>query len=85
MHPLGIEPFAAGQFEQRQQHVTAYFRGTWRSGHPEAVSTTGDFDIKAAFDLPQVFIELAAEVCKATIIGGLEDYVPRNLDSIQDL
>jgi hypothetical protein len=30
-----------------------------------------------------VFIELPAQVGEAPIVGGLEDYVPRNLDSIQ--
>ncbi len=46
---------------------------------------TGDFNIEAALDLPQVFIKLTAQVCKAVVIGGLENYVPRNLDSIQNL
>ncbi len=49
----------------------------------KAIATTGDFDVQAAFDLPQVFIELAAQVGQAVIVGGLEDYVPRYLDSVQ--
>jgi len=85
VYSLRIQSFAAGHLEQRQQHVTANFGGAWRTCYPEAISTTGNFDIESAFDLPQVFIKLAAKICKATIIGGLEDYVPRNLDSIQDL
>jgi len=32
-----------------------------------------------------VFIKLTAQVGEAVIIGGLENYVPRNLDSIQNL
>ncbi len=46
---------------------------------------TGYLNVKAAFDLPQVFIKLTAEIGKAVIISRLEDYVPRNLDSIQSL
>ncbi len=53
------------------------------SRNTKAIATTGDFDVQAAFDLPQVFIELAAQVGQAVIVGGLEDYVPRNLDSVQ--
>ncbi|MGI9220830.1 MAG: hypothetical protein ACR2QS_07325 [Woeseiaceae bacterium] len=47
------------------------------------ISATGNIDVKAAFYLSQVFIKLAAKVGQATIVGGLEDYVPRYLDSIQ--
>ena len=46
---------------------------------------TGYFNVKATFNLPQVFIKLTAKVGKAVIISRLEDYVPRNLDSIQCL
>ena len=46
---------------------------------------TGYFNVKATFDLPQVFIKLTAEISKAVIISRLEDNVPRNLDSIQCL
>jgi len=35
--------------------------------------------------LSKVFIKLAAQVGEAAIIGGLEDDVPRNPDSIQNL
>ena len=79
------EPLVVRHLEQRQQDVAADFGSAGRSGYPESISTTGNFNIEAAFDLPQVFIELSAEISKADVIGGLEDYVPRNLDSIQDL
>jgi hypothetical protein len=55
------------------------------SGNPEAITATRDFNVEAAFDLPQVFIKLTAEIGKAVVIGGLENYIPRNLDSIQNL
>ena len=32
------------------------------SGDAKMVTTTGNFDIEAAFDLPQVFVELAAKI-----------------------
>jgi len=51
--------------------------------HTKPVTAAGDFDIEAAFYLPQVFIKLTAKVRKAVIVGGLEDDIPRNLDSIQ--
>ncbi len=46
---------------------------------------TGYFNVKATFNLPQVFIKLTAKIGKAVIISRLEDNVPRNLDSIQCL
>jgi len=49
------------------------------------VTAAGDLDVQAALDLPQVFIKLTAEISQAAVIGGLEDYVPRNLDGIQSI
>jgi hypothetical protein len=74
-----------GHVEQLRQDVTAHFSCTGLTGNPEAITATCDFNVEAAFDLPQVFIKLAAEIGKAAVIGGLENYVPRNLDSIQNL
>ena len=85
MHSLGIEPLLVSHFEQPRQDIAADLCRAGQPGNPETISATSDFDIEAAFDLPQVFIKLAAEICKAAVIGWLEDYVPRNLDSIQDL
>jgi len=56
---------------------------TWLSGNAKAITATGYLDIKSAFYVPQVFIELTAQVGQAFIIGGLEDDVSRYLDSIQ--
>jgi hypothetical protein len=71
--------------EQGQQHVAADLSCARRPGYAEAVSAAGYFDVKATFDLSQVFIKLATKVRKAAVIGGLEDNVPRNLDGIQNL
>lgn len=83
MHALGIEPFTVCHVEQGFEYVTANLRSAWLACHPKAIPATGNFDIEAAFYLPQMFIELAAKVCKTIIVGGLEDDIPRNLDSIQ--
>lgn len=85
MHTLRVEPFVVSHRKQLAQYVAANLCRTRKSGNPETITPTGDFDIKAALNLPQVFIKLAAEVGKAAIIGWLEDEVPRNLDSIQNL
>jgi hypothetical protein len=47
------------------------------------IAATRNFDIKSAFYLSQVFVKLATQIGQATIVGGLENYVPRYLDSIQ--
>jgi hypothetical protein len=85
MHAFRIEPFLAGHLEHPVQQVSAHLCGARQACNPEAITAAGDLDVEAAFYLPQVFIKLAAEVCKAAIIGWLEDYIPRNLDSIQNL
>ena len=85
MYTFGIEAFLVGHIEQLRQNVTTHLGRAGLSGNPETITATGDFDIEAAFDLPQVFIKLTAEIGKAVVIGGLENQVPRNLDSIQSL
>jgi hypothetical protein len=85
VYTFRIEPFLTGHLEQLRQYVAAHFRGTGLPGNPETITTTRDFNVEAAFDLPQVFIKLTAEIGKAVVIGGLENQVPRNLDSIQNL
>ena len=85
MYTFRIEPLLVGHLEQLRQDVTAHFRCTGLPGNPETITATRDFNVEAAFDLPQVFIKLTAEIGKAVVIGGLENYVPRDLDSIQSL
>jgi hypothetical protein len=85
VHSLRIEPFLTGHLEQARQYITANLGSTRSARNTKPITAAGDFDVQAAFDLPQVFIKLAAQVCKAAIIGGLEDKVPRNFDSIQNL
>ncbi len=85
MHAFRIEPLLIGHLEQLCQDVAADLSRARMPRNPEAITATGDFDIEAAFDLPQVFIKLTAQIGKAVVIGGLEDYVPRYLDSTQNL
>jgi hypothetical protein len=84
VHTFGIESLAVCHLEQRLQYVAAYLCCARWPGDTKAVAATGYFNIKAPFDLPQVFVKLAAEIGQAMIIGRLEDQVPRCLDSIQD-
>ena len=64
-------------------NIATDLRGARLPGDTKTIAATGNFNIEATFDLSQVFVELAAKIGQATIVGGLEDYVPRNLDSIQ--
>jgi hypothetical protein len=74
-----------GHGEQPGQDVAAHFGRAGLPGDPETIAPARYFDIETALDLPQVFIELTAQVGKAVIIGGLENDVPRYLDSTQNL
>ena len=83
MHAFRVDSLTVGHFEQRQQDISTYLGGTGLSSYTEAIPATRDLDVKAIFDLPQVLIELAAKISQAAVVGGLEDDVPRKLDSIQ--
>ena len=85
MYTLRVQSFLVCHLEKPGQYVAAHLGRTRLPGNPEEVTATRDFNIEAAFDLPQVFIKLAAKVGKAAVIGWLENYIPRYLDSIQDL
>jgi hypothetical protein len=53
------------------------------SGDSEAISAAGDFDVQAAFDLPQVLVELSTQVGQAGIVGGFQDDVLGYFYSVQ--
>ena len=55
------------------------------AGDTESITAACDLDIETALYLPQVFIKLTAEIGETVIIGGLEDNVSRNLDSVQSI
>jgi hypothetical protein len=71
--------------EQLRENVAADFRRAGTPGDAEAIASACYFNVEAAFDLPQVFIKLTAKIRQAVIIGGLENDVPRYLDSTQNL
>ncbi len=83
MYSLWIQILVVRHLEQGQQDITAYLGSTGLSGHSKAIATTGDLNIEATLDLSQMFIKLAAKIGEAAVIGGLENNVSRNLDSIQ--
>ena len=83
VHTFRVKMLTVRQPEQRLQHVATDLCRAGLSRYAKAVAAADDIHIEAAFDLPQVFVELPAQVGQALIIGGLEDYVPRNLGSIQ--
>ena len=83
MHALRIEPLVIGHSKQRLQHVAADLGCAGLPGNAKAVAAACDLDVEATFDLPQVLVKLAAEIGQALVVGGLEHYVPRNLDSVQ--
>jgi hypothetical protein len=85
VHPFGIESFVIGHVEQPGQYVPTDLGRAGATGNPETITATRDFDVEAAFYLPQVFIKLTAKVGKAVVIGGLENNVSRSLDSTQNL
>jgi hypothetical protein len=84
VHSFRIESLVIRHLEQLGQNGTANLGCAGPARNPETIAATGYFDIEAAFDLPQVFIELAAKIGQAVVIGGLENDVPRNLDSTQN-
>jgi len=84
MHTFGIETLAIGHFEKPGEHVAADLGSARLARDTKAIAATRDLDVEAAFDLPQVFIKLTAQVGEAVVIGGLENNVPRNLDSTQN-
>ena len=85
MYAFWIESLLVSHCKQGEQDVAANLSRPRPPGNAEAIATTRDFNVKTAFDLPEVFIKLAAKIGKAVVISGLEDDVPRNLDSIQNL
>jgi hypothetical protein len=85
MHSFRVESFVIRHLEQPGKNGAADLGCAGKAGNPETIAATGYFDVEAAFDLPQVFIELAAKIGKAVVIGRFENDVARNLDSTQNL
>ena len=85
MHALRVETFMVRHLEQLREDIAPYLGRTGTPGDPKAIAATCYFNVETAFDLPQVFIKLTAKIGKAVVIGGLENDIPRYLDSTQNL
>ena len=83
MHALGIESLVVSHAKQGLEYIATDLCVAGLACYAESIAATGNFYVQPAFYLPQVFIKLTAEVGEAVIVGGLEDDVPRNLDSVQ--
>jgi hypothetical protein len=75
MHSLAVEPLRIRKLKQATYDIRAQLGGARLTGDSESVSTTGDFDVQAAFDLSQVLVELSAQIGQAVIVGGFQDNV----------
>lgn len=85
MYAFGIDLLVVRHSKQGTQYVATDSRSTGLSCYAKMVAAAGDIYVEAALDLPKVLIKLAAKIGQAVIVGGLKDYVPRNLDSIQSI
>ncbi len=85
MYALRVETLPIRHIKHGQQKVAADVGRTRSSGNTKLIATTRDLNAEAFFYLSKVFIKLTAQIRQAVIVGGLENNVPRNLDSIQNL
>ena len=83
MHALRIQPFLISHAEERVQDIATDFRGVGMTGNTETISTAGNFNVEATFNLAQVLVELTAEVGESTVICGLQDDIPGYLRCVQ--
>lgn len=75
MNMFGFEPLAAGQFKQLTQYALT---GLCRCSIPndsEMVSAVRDFDVESSFDVPQMLIELTAEVGEPGVVLRLKNQI----------
>ena len=79
MDALWIQALVARHVEERSNDIAANPCCTGLAGDAKSVSAACDFDIKSAFNLAKMLVELSAEVGETIVIGGLQDNVPGNL------
>jgi hypothetical protein len=85
VYTFRVETLVVRHLEQLRQNSAADFCCAGAAGNSKAIATACDLNVEAVFNLPQVLIKLTTEVGKAVIVGGLENNVPRYLDSTQNL
>jgi hypothetical protein len=83
MHPLTVEVLLSRELKKRTNDVGPQLGGARLARYSESVSTAGDFDVQAAFDLSQVLVKLSAQVGQTVVVGGFQDYVPGYFYSVQ--
>jgi hypothetical protein len=83
VHALAVEALLVRKLKQRTYDIGAQLGGARLTGDSESVSTAGDFDLQAAFDLSQVLVELSAQIGQTVVVGGFQDDVPGYFYSVQ--
>jgi len=74
MHALGVEPFMVGHIKKRLDNIRTHLCRTGITRDAKTVSAAGNFDIKATFNLAQVFVKLTAEVGKRRCSQSRREY-----------
>ena len=85
MYPLRVKVLFARQRIKILQNLRANSGCGVGSHNTKMVTTVADSYIQALFDLPKVFVELAAKVCQYTVVSGLQQEFPGFNCSVQDL
>ena len=75
MHALAIEALAGGKIEQGLEHLGALLDSTRVAGKAKMITAARNINAEPIFDLTQMFVELAAEIGQALIVGGFENYI----------
>jgi hypothetical protein len=76
VNTLWVKSLPTRQFKQRFEDITTCFRRSRLTCNTEVIAATGYLHVQAGFNLSKVFVELAAEVGQALIVGGFENDVP---------
>jgi hypothetical protein len=83
MHMLGLQPFTTGELEQGADDFATDLGCTRIARHAKSVSAAGNLYVEAAFNLPQVLVELATKIGETVVVGGFQDDVPGNFYGVQ--
>jgi hypothetical protein len=75
MHALAVEALAGGKIKQGLEHLAALLDSTRVAGKAKMITTARNINAEPIFDLSQMFVELAAEISQALIVGGFENYI----------
>ena len=73
VHPLGVQMFALGQREQFLEHVLRNRRRIRLAAQPEPIAAALDANFQPLFDLPEMLVELPAEIGHAPVVVRAKD------------